>query len=100
MEIGWSWLGKKYRGTGVNQEAKRLLLEHAFEVLGCERVEFKTGVLNIQAEKGLLNIGATEEGVLRSYNQVLGGRRRDAIYYSILRSEWPAAKARMTVEAR
>jgi len=100
LEIGWSWLGKRHRGTGANREAKRLLLQHAFDVLGCERVEFKTDVLNAQARKGLRNIGATEEGVLRSYNYMPGGRRRDAIYYSILKSEWPSVMVRMAEQAR
>jgi RimJ/RimL family protein N-acetyltransferase len=88
LEIGWSWLGRKYRGAGLNRWAKYLLLEYAFEILQCERVEFKTDVLNVQARKGLRNIGAKEEGVLRSYNFMPDNRRRDAIYYSILKSEW------------
>ncbi|HEV7239246.1 MAG TPA: GNAT family protein [Thermoanaerobaculia bacterium] len=92
LEIGWSWLGKPYRGAGINRWAKYLLLEYAFETLACERVEFKTDVLNLQARKGLLNIGAKEEGVLRSYNFMPDGRRRDAIFYSILRREWPDVK--------
>lgn len=95
LEIGWSWLGRDYRGTGLNRWAKYLLLLHAFEVLRCERVEFKTDVLNVQARKGLLNIGATEEGVLRSFNYMPGGRRRDAVYYSIIRSEWATVKERL-----
>jgi RimJ/RimL family protein N-acetyltransferase len=99
LEIGWSWLGKNYRGTGVNREAKRLLLEHAFDVLECERVEFKTDVLNTQARKGLLNIGATEEGVFRSFNYMPSGRRRDAIYYSILKAEWPSVRDRLEIQA-
>lgn len=89
IEIGWSWLGKNYRGTGVNKAAKRLLLAYAFDQLECERVEFKTDVLNLGARKGLINIGATEEGVLRSHTLMPGGRRRDTIYFSILRPEWP-----------
>ena len=93
LEIGWSWLGRAYRGTGLNRWAKFLLLEHAFERLDCERVEFKTDVLNLQARKGLQNIGATEEGVLRSFNYMPDGRRRDAIYYSILRLEWPVVRS-------
>jgi RimJ/RimL family protein N-acetyltransferase len=93
LEIGWSWLCAAARGTGVNRAAKLALLEYAFDVLECERVEFKTDVLNARARAGLLGIGATEEGVLRSFNYMPGGRRRDVIYYSILRTEWPAVRA-------
>jgi len=92
LEIGWSWLGREFQGTGINRWSKFLLLEHAFERLACERVEFKTDVLNQQARRGLRNIGATEEGVLRSFNYMPDGRRRDAIYYSILKREWPQVK--------
>jgi RimJ/RimL family protein N-acetyltransferase len=92
LEIGWSWLGEKYRRTGVNRATKLALLDHAFGELGCERVEFKTDVLNTGARQGLSGIGATQEGVLRSFNFMPGGRRRDVIYYSILRQEWPAVR--------
>ncbi|WP_437630419.1 GNAT family N-acetyltransferase [Sorangium sp. So ce854] len=92
LEIGWSWLGRPFRGSRVNGWSKYLLLQHAFEAMSCERVEFKTDVLNLQARAGLRKIGAIEEGVLRSYNFMPGGRRRDAVYYSVLRAEWPAVK--------
>ncbi|HJQ02909.1 MAG TPA: GNAT family protein [Jatrophihabitans sp.] len=92
LEIGWSWLGIAFQGKGINRWAKFLMMQHAFEKLAVERVEFKTDVLNVQARHALRNIGATEEGVLRSYNPMPGGRRRDAIYYSVLRREWPAVK--------
>lgn len=92
LEIGWSWLGRDFRGHGVNRWAKYLLLEHAFERLQAERVEFKTDVLNQQARAGLRNIGAVEEGVLRSFNPMPDGRRRDAVFYSVLRAEWPGVK--------
>jgi RimJ/RimL family protein N-acetyltransferase len=88
IEIGWSWLGVDFQGKGVNRWAKLLMLEQAFDRLGAERVEFKTDALNLQARKGLRNIGATEEGTLRSFNPMPGGRRRDAVFYSVLRSEW------------
>ena len=92
LEIGWSWLGKAYRGTGINRSVKRLLLGHAFESLGCERVEFKTDELNLRARAGLRSIGAQEEGTLRSFNYMPGGRRRNAVYYSILKDEWPGLR--------
>ncbi|MFI7013127.1 GNAT family N-acetyltransferase [Streptomyces sp. NPDC050164] len=92
LEIGWSWLGVDFQGKGVNRWAKYLLLKHAFEVMGAERVEFKTDVLNAQARAGLRNIGAYEEGVMRSFNPMPEGRRRDAIYYSVLRAEWPSVR--------
>lgn len=92
LEIGWTWLGKAYRGTGLNQHCKFLLLSYAFEKLQFERVELKTDVLNLRSRKAMLKIGATEEGVWRSHTQMHDGRRRDTIYYSILRPEWPAIK--------
>ena len=98
LEIGWSWLGADFRGRGVNRWAKYLLLEQAFDRLGAERVEFKTDILNEQARKGLRNIGAVEEGVLRSFNYMPGGRRRDAIYYSILKAEWPDVKRHLLTD--
>ncbi|MFG2223431.1 GNAT family N-acetyltransferase [Streptomyces sp. NPDC048644] len=92
LEIGWSWLYAGARRTGVNRAAKLALLHHAFGELGCARVEFKTDVRNAGARAGLAGIGATEEGVLRSFNFMPGGRRRDIVYYSILRDEWPAVR--------
>ncbi len=89
LEIGWSWLSAAARGTGINRAAKFALLSYAFDSLGCERVEFKTDVLNTVARAGLAALGAKEEGILRSFNYMPGGRRRDVIYYSILRNEWP-----------
>ncbi|MFE5210184.1 GNAT family N-acetyltransferase [Streptomyces sp. NPDC056600] len=100
LEIGWSWLGRDFRGRGVNRWAKYLLLEHAFERLGAQRVEFKTDVLNEQARRGLRNIGAVEEGVLRSFNYMPGGRRRDAVYYSVLGGEWPGVKAQLAARPK
>lgn len=98
LEIGWSWLGQEFQGKGINRWAKYLLLQHAFEGMGAERVEFKTDALNTQARHGLLNIGATEEGTLRSYNPMPGGRRRDAVFFSVLKGEWPQVKEQL--EAR
>ena len=95
LEIGWSWLGVKFQGKGVNRWVKYLLLDHAFDVMGAERVEFKTDVLNVQARRGLRNVGAYEEGILRSFNRMPGGRRRDAVFYSVLRAEWPSVREQL-----
>jgi RimJ/RimL family protein N-acetyltransferase len=87
-EIGWTWISKEYQGKGINDQVKKLMMEYLFETLGFERVEFKTDVLNIFARKALLRAGATEEGVLRSHTLMTHGRRRDTIYYSVLKTEW------------
>lgn len=92
-EIGWTWIAKQYQGKGINDQVKRLMLEYLFETLGFERVEFKTDVLNTYARKALLRIGATEEGILRSHTLMTHGRRRDTIYYSVLKSEWQGKNA-------
>jgi RimJ/RimL family protein N-acetyltransferase len=95
LEIGWSWLGRDFQGTGVNRWSKFLMLGQAFDRLGAERVEFKTDQLNVQARRGLRNIGAREEGTLRSFNPMPDGRRRDAVYYSVLAPEWPQVREQL-----
>lgn len=95
LEIGWTWLASDFRGTGLNRHCKFLLLQYAFEVLGYERVELKTDVLNLRSRQAMRKIGATEEGILRSHTLMHDGRRRDSIYYSILRPEW--AQIRNTI---
>jgi len=92
IEIGWTWLGTASMGTGVNHHAKFVLLSYAFDALGCERVEIKTDNLNERAKKALVHIGATEEGILRSHMLMPHGRRRDSVYYSILKDEWETVK--------
>ena len=92
IEIGWSWLGKQYQGTGINFHSKFSLLSYAFDVLNWERVEIKTDNLNERAKQGLRKIGAKEEGVLRSHMQMPLNRRRDSVYFSILKNEWPAVR--------
>lgn len=92
IEIGWSWLAKHYQGTGINFHAKFSLLSYAFDILEFERVEIKTDFLNERARQGLRKIGAKEEGVLRSHMQMPLNRRRDSVYYSILKVEWPGIR--------
>jgi RimJ/RimL family protein N-acetyltransferase len=92
VEIGWTWLGKEFRGSGLNKACKFLMISYAFEKLGMYRVEFKTDVLNKRSRRALEKIGATEEGILRSHMLLPSGRRRDSIYYSILKTEWDRIK--------
>jgi N-acetyltransferase len=92
IEIGWSWLGDEFKGTGVNTHAKFLLMRYAFETLGFERVEIKTDNLNERSKAALKKIGALPEGVLRSHMQMHSNRRRDSIYFAVLKNEWPAVK--------
>lgn len=92
VEIGNSWLGKEFRSSGINKHSKFLMMDHMFGKHSFERIEFKTDVLNARARKGLQKIGGIEEGVFRSHMTMWNNRRRDSVYYSVLRSEWPALK--------
>jgi RimJ/RimL family protein N-acetyltransferase len=92
LEIGHTWLGRAAWGTGANAETKLLLLEHAFERLGCMRVEFKTDARNERARAALAAIPARFEGVHRKHMVVRGGEVRDSAYYAVTDDEWPAVR--------
>ena len=93
VEIGYTWLAASAQRTGVNTEAKLLLLTHAFERLRCVRVEFVTDVLNQQSRTAILRLGAKQEGVLRNHMVMPNGRLRDSVCFSIIEAEWPEVKA-------
>jgi RimJ/RimL family protein N-acetyltransferase len=93
LEIGWTWIAPGRQRTGANREAKLLMLGHAFDVLGCRRVEFKTDSLNEPSRTALLGIGATFEGIFRNHMVMPGGRMRHSAYYSVIDDEWPAVRA-------
>ena len=95
LEIGGTWVAAAHQRTAVNTEAKYLMLTHAFEVLGCRRVEFKTDRLNEQSRRALERIGAVEEGIFRNHMVMPDGRIRDSVYFSIIDREWPAVKAKL-----
>jgi len=95
VEIGWTWVARDWQRTAVNTEAKYLLLKHAFETLGCMRVELKTDSLNERSRAAILRIGAREEGIFRNHIITASGRIRHTVYFSIIDSEWPAVKARL-----
>jgi N-acetyltransferase len=89
LEIGWTWLAPVCWQTGANVEAKLLMLRHAFEDLGCLRVEFKTDARNDRSRAALAALPAQFEGVFRKHMLVRGGQRRDSAYYSVIDDEWP-----------
>jgi RimJ/RimL family protein N-acetyltransferase len=96
VEIGWTWITPAYQRSGANTEAKLLLLTHAFETLRLNRVELKTDALNHRSRAAILRLGAVEEGTFRKHLVTSTGRIRDTVYFSIIDSEWPAVKARLS----
>jgi RimJ/RimL family protein N-acetyltransferase len=92
VEIGATWIGRPWQRTVVNTEAKYLMLRHAFETLGCIRVELKTDALNERSRNAILRIGAKHEGIFRNHMICADGRLRDSAWYSIVDREWPQVK--------
>ena len=95
VEIGSTWYRKRVQRTSVNTEAKLLLLTHAFELLDCIAVEFRTHILNQQSRRGIERLGAKLDGILRNHRFVADGTMRDTCVYSIIASEWPAIKVHL-----
>ncbi|TKC97162.1 GNAT family N-acetyltransferase [Polyangium fumosum] len=98
LEIGWTWIGKRWQRTAINTEAKFLLLQHAFEGLGAARVQLKTDARNLQSQAAIARIGGVREGVLRKYQKTRGGHLRDTVMFSLVEDEWPAAKERLVAK--
>lgn len=92
VQIGWTWYAKRAQRTGLNTEAKALLLAHAFETMGCGRVEFRTHVMNHASRAAIARLGAKEEGVLRNHMRMPDGSWRDTVVFSIIDGEWPAVR--------
>lgn len=95
LEIGGTWYGLDFQRTVVNTECKYLLMRHAFETLGCIRVQLKTDLRNERSQKAIERIGAVKEGVLRNHMILPDGRYRHSVFYSILDTEWPQVKVRL-----
>ena len=95
LEIGWTWVAPAWQRTGANREAKYLQLRHAFEVLGCRRVEFKTDSRNEASRAALLGIGAQFEGIFRNHMVMPDGPMRHSAWYSVIDEEWPAVRTRL-----
>lgn len=92
VEIGSTWTAASAQRTGVNTEAKLLLLRHAFDTLDCIAVEFRTHVMNQQSRAAIARLGARQDGVLRNHIIMPDGSLRDTVVFSIIASEWPAVK--------
>lgn len=95
VEIGGTWYGLTFQRTVVNTECKYLLLSHAFERLGCIRVQLKTDLRNERSQRAIERLGAVKEGVLRNHMLLPDGTIRHSVYYSIIESEWPEVKRRL-----
>ena len=95
LEIGGTWYGLEFQRTAVNTECKYLLLRHAFETLGCIRVQLKTDLRNERSQRAIERIGAVKEGVLRNHVILPDGRYRHSVFYSILDTEWEGVKKRL-----
>jgi RimJ/RimL family protein N-acetyltransferase len=93
--IGWTGYGPRWWATAVNPECKLLLLGHAFDDLGYERVAFKTHHDNLRSQAAIERLGAIREGVLRHHMRHRDGTWRDSVYYSVLSAEWPAVRDRL-----
>jgi N-acetyltransferase len=92
VEIGGTWIAKPWQRTAVNTEAKFLMMRHAFETLGCNRVEWKTDALNTQSRNAILRLGAKQEGIFRQHVVTWSGRLRDSVYFSVIAPEWQEVK--------
>lgn len=97
LEIGWTWLGQEWQRTPVNTETKLLLLSHAFDRLGCRRVEFKTDARNLRSQRALERIGASREGVLRKHMIVQEDFARDSVFFSVIDDDWEEVRQRLEV---
>jgi N-acetyltransferase len=95
LEIGGTWYGPEFQRTVVNTECKYLLLGHAFERLGCIRVQLKTDLRNERSQKAIERIGAVKEGILRNHMILPDGHYRHSVFYSVLDTEWPDVKKRL-----
>ncbi|MDQ2757214.1 MAG: GNAT family N-acetyltransferase [Actinomycetota bacterium] len=93
VHLGWTTYGSRWWGTGVNPEAKLLLLGHAFDDCGFGRVRIQTDVLNVRSQAAIVRLGAVREGVLRRMVRRVDGSWRDTVVFSILTDEWPAVRS-------
>jgi RimJ/RimL family protein N-acetyltransferase len=100
LEIGSTWYAKRVQRSALNTQCKLLLMEHAFETLGCIAVEFRTHFFNHQSRRGIERLGAKQDGILRSHQIAPNGTLRDTVVYSIIAAEWPTVKAHLNYQLK
>ncbi|MFJ7953857.1 GNAT family N-acetyltransferase [Lysinibacillus sp. NPDC096418] len=98
LEIGWTWYGKEYQGTGINKACKYELLKYVFEQMQFNRVQLSADIDNSRSQKAILKIGAKQEGIFRHNYIDQQGNKRDDVYFSIIADEWPDLKSELFSE--
>lgn len=98
LEIGYTWYSKRYQRAGFNRECKYLLLRHAFEVLNCIAVEFRTNWFNRPSKIAIGKLGAKQDGILRNHKVNPDGSTRDTVVFSITHQEWSGVKKSLEYE--
>ncbi len=100
VEIGWTWYAKSYQRSKVNTLCKLMLMQHAFETLGCAVVGWRASHMNFASQRAIERLGAKRDGVIRHHLGIRDGKVRDTVMYSMLADEWPAAKAKLEERLR
>jgi RimJ/RimL family protein N-acetyltransferase len=95
IEVGWTWFGRDWWGTGRNEESKLLMFRHAFEILNAQRVSLKTDARNERSQRAIERIGGVREGILRKHYLRPDGSSRDTVYFSVIDTEWPNVRLRL-----
>ncbi|MET4895873.1 GNAT family protein [Sphingomonadaceae bacterium jetA1] len=95
LEIGGTFYATRVQRTGVNTEAKRMLLAHAFDAMGCQAIQIRTDALNKHSQTAIERLGAKKDGILRGHQVMADGRIRDSVVYSIIDREWPGVRANL-----
>ncbi|MFJ7736163.1 GNAT family N-acetyltransferase [Lysinibacillus sp. NPDC097287] len=100
LEIGWTWYGTKYQGTGINKACKYELLKYIFEEMQFNRVQFSADIDNSRSQKAIIKLGAKQEGIFRHNYLDQDGNKRDDVYLSIIAEDWPDIKSKLFSECQ
>ncbi len=92
LEIGWTWYGKKFQGTGLNKACKYELIRYGFEEIGLRRIQWSTDLENTRSQKAIEKLGAGREGIFRNNYIDSSGKSKDDVYYSMIKEDWPDIK--------